>query len=127
MRARQSLVLLALTLFVVVWEILAATAVDVAVVASVRGKVAVETNCTTSPSDNRNLRTLRRNEARAAEGSHRHFTMSIIEKSTVPSWDGTPARWRKYVKEIEWFCRSTKANERQFIVGKLEADSQIDW
>ena len=37
----------------------------------------------------------------------------------IPTWDGSPQRWRKYVKEVEWYARSVKASERQHIVGRL--------
>ena len=37
----------------------------------------------------------------------------------VPSWDGAPRGWRRYVKEVQWFVLGTKPSLRRYLASRL--------
>ena len=37
----------------------------------------------------------------------------------VPSWDGNPRGWRRYQREVMWFCLGTKRAMRRFLAPRL--------
>ena len=40
-------------------------------------------------------------------------------KLDVPEWNGAPAGWQRYKREVQWFTRGTKRDERQYVVSRL--------
>ena len=37
----------------------------------------------------------------------------------VPRWDGNPAGWRRYKREVAWYESGVKVSERRYIVGRI--------
>ena len=42
-----------------------------------------------------------------------------VGKLDLPEWDGTPSRWKRYRREVHWFVRGTKLDERKHVVARL--------
>ena len=40
-------------------------------------------------------------------------------KLNIPAWDGSPAHWRRYKREVYWFLHGTKKDERSLVVSRL--------
>ena len=41
------------------------------------------------------------------------------KQPSIPTWDGQPTGWRRYVKEVNWMVRGTKPSERTLLASRL--------
>ena len=41
------------------------------------------------------------------------------KQPSIPTWDGQPTGWRRYVKEVNWLVRGTKSSERTLLASRL--------
>ena len=43
-------------------------------------------------------------------------------KRRIPTWDGNPKQWRRYVKEVAWHVQGTKPSERPYLASQFRSE-----